>query len=69
MIVDNKEGDINKFKIALSDLNNMFYGTSDLVINNIFLDSDKQLISVKKFTGKDKGMDFFSEDSFLKSYR
>ena len=59
-VLENKKGDPDKFKIALSDMNKTYYGSAELNINSSFLDNDNQLIEVKNFKGKDKAMDYFN---------
>ncbi len=58
-IVTNNKGDINQFKTSLSDLNGQSFSLLNLSINSIFLDINHQLISVKKFDGKGKAMDYY----------
>ena len=60
MIVKNKTGDINKFKIALSDLNAKYFSLSEMTINSTFLDTAHQIIMVKPFPSKDKAMEYYS---------
>ncbi len=59
-IIENGKGDINKFKIKLSDANSESFGMEDLTISSIFLDINHQLISVKMFDGKDKAMNYYN---------
>lgn len=59
-IIENGKGDINKFKIKLSDANSESFSMEDLTISSVFLDINHQLISVKTFDGKDKAMNYYS---------
>lgn len=59
LLVGNKKGDVNKFKIALSDLNKEYFGSANLNINSTFLDEENQLMSVQSFTGKERAMNYF----------
>lgn len=59
IVIPNKKGNIAAFKTALSDFNNKSYSISNLTINATFLDTAKQMISVMKFAGKDKGMNYY----------
>jgi len=63
-IIENGKGDINKFKIALSDINSQTFSIDQLNITSMFLDATHQMVTVKSFNGKNKAMDYFS---FMKS--
>lgn len=66
IIIPNGKGNINKFKIALSDLNGKFFSTSDLKIESMLMDNDKQLVTVKNFAGTAKAMDYYN---FVRDYK
>ena len=59
-IVDNGKGDLNKFKVALSDVNGQAYSIMQLSVSSIFLDAGHQLVTVKTFPGKNKAMDYYN---------
>lgn len=59
-IIENGKGDINKFKIKLSDANTESFSMEDLSLSSIFLDINHQLISIKTFDGKDKAMSYYN---------
>jgi tetratricopeptide (TPR) repeat protein len=59
-IVENGKGDLNKFKIKISDLNSESFSTDELHISNVFLDAQHQLVTVKSFDGKGKAMNYFN---------
>jgi tetratricopeptide (TPR) repeat protein len=60
VVVETGKGDINGFKIALSDFNTEMFASSGLVITTLVLDPAHQLVLVKKFTGKTKAMDYYT---------
>lgn len=60
MIWDNNKGNINNFKIKLSNATTESFGTEDLTIQTIFLDLAHQLISVKTFDGKEAAMNYYN---------
>lgn len=59
-IIENGKGDVNKFKIKLSDSNGESFSMEDLIISSVFLDINHQLVSVKVFDGKDKAMNYYN---------
>jgi tetratricopeptide (TPR) repeat protein len=59
-IVDNGKGDINKFKVAISDVNGQTYSIQQLAVSSVFLDATHQIVSVKTFAGKAKAMDYYN---------
>ncbi len=59
-IVDNGKGNINKFKVAISDINGQTYSIQQLAVSSVFLDAAHQLVSVKTFVGKAKAMDYYN---------
>ncbi len=58
-LVENGKGDIENFKISLSTINASSFGTKNLLISNVLLDSVNQLISVKSFGGKAEAMQYY----------
>jgi len=60
MIWDNGKGNINNFKIKLSNATNESFGTEDLSISTIFLDLPHQIVSVKTFDGKEAAMNYYN---------
>nr|MBA3706007.1 tetratricopeptide repeat protein [Bacteroidota bacterium] len=58
-IVVNGKGNIDNFKIKLSDLNEESFSFDNLNISNVFLDMSHQLVTVKTFNGKAKAMDYY----------
>jgi TolA-binding protein len=52
--------DINKIKIELSNINSEYYSIDNLAIENILLDANKQMITVKSFTGQEKAMIYYN---------
>jgi tetratricopeptide (TPR) repeat protein len=59
-IVDNGKGNINKFKVAISDVNGQTYSIQQLAVSSVFLDATHQIVSVKTFAGKAKAMDYYN---------
>jgi tetratricopeptide (TPR) repeat protein len=59
-IVENGKGDLNKFKVALSDINSESFSTNELHISNVFLTATHQLVTVKSFDGKEKAMNYYN---------
>lgn len=64
LIAENGKGNIENFKVKLSEINKTSFSTKDIGISDIFLDSSHQLINVKSFNGKDEAMKYYD---FLKS--
>ena len=60
MIWDNGKGNINNFKMKLSNATTESFGTQDLSISSIFLDLAHQLISVKTFDGREQAMNYYN---------
>lgn len=58
-VVKGKKAEINNLKIALSDINSKYYGSDGLSINEAVLDDSSRVVTVKNFTGKAKGMNYF----------
>ncbi|HSH66763.1 MAG TPA: hypothetical protein VLB84_13450, partial [Bacteroidia bacterium] len=64
LIAENGKGNIDNFKIKLSEINKASFSTKNISISDIFLDSTHQLINVKSFSGKDEAMKYYD---FMKS--
>jgi len=60
ILVKNKTGNLDKFKIKLSDYNTKYYSLANLGITNNLLGTDNQMITVKTFEGKEKAMDYYN---------
>jgi tetratricopeptide (TPR) repeat protein len=64
-VVENGKGNINDFKIKLSDTNTQSFSADNLEVSSIFLDINHQMVCVKAFNGKAKAMvyyNFFKDD-------
>ena len=59
IVVDNGKGDLNKFKIGISDYNSMMFASQGLSINSIVLDNLHTLIMVKSFGNKKQALDYY----------
>jgi tetratricopeptide (TPR) repeat protein len=55
----NKALDANQLKSKFTDYIKKYYSSSGLTVMNLFLDANTQMLVVKKFSNKWKGMDFF----------
>jgi tetratricopeptide (TPR) repeat protein len=64
LIAENGKGNLDNFKIKLSEINNASFGTKNISISSVFLDATHQLISVKPFNGKAEAMTYYD---FMKS--
>lgn len=64
LIAENGKGNIDNFKVKLSEINKASFSTKDIGISDIFLDSSHQLINVKSFNGKEDAMKYYN---FMKS--
>ncbi len=60
VVVTKGKGNINNFKIALSDFNSQNYASSGLTISSIILDNQREIILVKGFKEKNAVMNYFS---------
>lgn len=65
IVVETGKGDLNKFRIAISDFNSEMFSSSNLAISSIVLDNKHQCIMVKKFESKTKALDYYN---LLKSH-
>lgn len=59
IVFPNKAVDALKLKTKFSDYIKKYYSTSGLTCFSLFLDANNQMLVVKKFSNKWKGMDFF----------
>lgn len=60
VFIDEGKTNIDKIKIAISNINSEFYSLDNLNVESIMLDADRQIVTVKSFTGKDKAMTYYS---------
>lgn len=60
MVWDNGKGNINNFKVKLSNATTESFGTQDLSISSIFLDLAHQIITVKTLDGKAEAMNYYN---------
>lgn len=60
VVVTKGKGNINNFKIALSDFNAQNYASDRLTISSIILDNQREIILVKGFKDKNAAMNYFS---------
>lgn len=63
MIVSVMDNDVNKVKASISDFNTKFFGLEKLMINSVYLDNTRQVITVSKFADSDKA------NVYLKSFK
>jgi tetratricopeptide (TPR) repeat protein len=60
VVVDNGKGDLNKFKIGISDYNSQMFASAGLTINSMVLDNLHTLVLVKSFANKKAAMDYYT---------
>ncbi|HLG04067.1 MAG TPA: tetratricopeptide repeat protein [Bacteroidia bacterium] len=60
VVVETGKGNLNQFRIALSDFNTEMFASSTLAISSIPLDAQHMLVMVKKFQGKTKVMEYYN---------
>ena len=60
VIVLDKKTDMNAFKIGISDFNTEFYGNETYNITSVLLNTEDQIVLVKKFEGADKAMSYLN---------
>jgi hypothetical protein len=60
VVIDNGKGDINKFKIGISDYNSEMFASSGLTISSMVLDNLHTLVLVKNFDSRKKAMDYYN---------
>jgi tetratricopeptide (TPR) repeat protein len=64
LIAENKKGNLDEFKIKLSEINKTSFSIKDISISGVFLDANHQIIAVKSFNGKAEAMNYYN---FMKS--
>ena len=64
VILPNSGMDLNGIKRTLSDYHGDNFSDSNLKITTSFLDQSKQMVLVRKFSNKTKGMNYFNAFSF-----
>ncbi len=60
IVVDNGKGDLNKFKIGISDYNSMMFASQGLSINSMVLDNLHTCILVKSFKNQKESLDYYT---------
>lgn len=60
IVFENRTLDLNNLKVRISNFNNEFYSTQNLIINSSFLDQDKQFLLVKMFDDSKKALAFLN---------
>lgn len=60
VVVETGKGDLNKFRIAISDFNSQMFSSSNLSISSVVLDNTHQAIMVKRFESKAKSLDYYN---------
>jgi len=60
IVVDNGKGDLNKFKIGISDFNSQLFASQGLSITSIVLDNLHTCIMVKSFQSQRNAMDYYN---------
>jgi tetratricopeptide (TPR) repeat protein len=60
VVVDNGKGDVNKFKIGISDYNSQMFASQGLSITSMVLDNLHTCILVKKFINKKSALDYYN---------
>lgn len=58
VIIENGKGNLNKFRSALSDYNAQSYGSANLAVTSLMLDTKNQLVMVKGFASRSLGVDY-----------
>jgi tetratricopeptide (TPR) repeat protein len=64
LIVENSKGNLENFKVNLSEINSVAFSTKSISISDMFLDATHQIITVKSFNGKEEAMKYYD---FMKS--
>ena len=59
MIVEAKDIDMNKLKIAISDFDKQQFSIETLNISSSFLNTDKQIVTVSNFDNKENALHYF----------
>jgi hypothetical protein len=60
IVVDNGKGDLNKFKIGISDFNSQMFASQGLSITSIVLDNLHTCIMVKSFQSQKNALDYYN---------
>ncbi len=60
VIVDNGKGDMNNFKIGISNYNSEMFASQGLTISSMVLDNLHSLVLVKSFSGRKAAMDYYN---------
>ena len=60
VVVDKGKGDLNKFKIDISDYNLQMFASQGLTINSVILDNLHSCVSVKQFLTKKSALDYYT---------
>ena len=59
VVVGNKNKDVNRIKYKISNFNIEFFSMETFNVSSIILNDNYQVITVKSFANKDKGMDYY----------
>jgi tetratricopeptide (TPR) repeat protein len=59
VIVDAGKGDLNKFKIGITDYNGQMFASNGLTVTSIPIDNLHTAVLVKKFENKNKALDYY----------
>ena len=65
LIIPLKGTDLNAIKSTISDFNKQFFDLAKLRVSSVILGKENQMVTVKKFTNKDKAMDYYN--TFIKN--
>jgi len=60
IVVETGKGNINQFKIALSDFNSQNFASSGYQISSVVLDNKRQVITVKRFANQTKALEYYN---------
>lgn len=60
VIIENGKGDLNKFRAELADYNTQNYASANLSVNSLMLNPKSQLVTVKAFTSRTLGVDYYN---------
>lgn len=60
VVIDNGKGDLNQFKIGLSDYNSEMFASQGLTISSMVLDNLHSLVLVKTFSTRKVAMDYYN---------
>jgi tetratricopeptide (TPR) repeat protein len=69
MLIPNKGSTMSEYKVKVADFNSEFFRSEPLKVTNSFIDADSQILLVRTFASKEKGMSylnaFISEKNIL----